>query len=308
MNFVIAGAGGVGGYYGALLARQGHQVGFVARGAHLQAMRANGLQVFSPHGDFSLPQVQASQNAADFGPAQVILSCVKAYDTESALQAMAPAVGPETLLVSLQNGVEAAEALSARFGAQRVLGGVTWVSSFVEAPGVIRQVSQFRRIVLGELDGRLTPRLEGLRSALAETGLQAEATAQIEKILWTKLIFISAVSSLGALTRLPVGKYRDFPFTRALIVQLMWEVESVALALGIDLDDDVVMQALGFLDAAAPDMRSSFQVDAAAGKRFELDALLGVVIRKARQVGVSASLAEYLHALLVPVYEDNASR
>lgn len=308
MHFVFVGAGGVGGYYGALLARQGHTVGFVARGAHLQAMRSQGLQIFSPHGDFSLPQVMVSESAQPFGQADVLFSCVKAYDMESALQAMTPAVGPNTLLISLQNGVEAAEALSARFGVGRVAGGVTWVSSFVEAPGVIRQVSQFRRIVLGELDGSHSPRLEALRSVLAETGLQVEISAQIEKILWTKLVFISAASSFGALTGLPIGQYRAVPPTRALIRQLMAEVQSVARALGIALDEDVVEQALGFLDSAAPAMRASFQVDVAAGKRFELEALLGVIGRKARLAGVPTPLADSLYALLLPVYQANLSR
>lgn len=300
MKIVIFGTGGVGGYYGGLLARQGQEVTFVARGAHLQAIRQRGLQVKSVHGDFEIFPAQATDSPAEIGAAELILFCAKAYDTDSGARALAPLISPQTTIISLQNGVDAAERLGALLGAEHLLGGATWISAAIESPGVIRQVSAFRRIALGEFSGQVTPRLQAIYAALQATGISVEIVPDIRKILWTKFIFIAAAASFGALTGLPLGGYRHVPQTRALIVQLMREVEAVGRGLGVALEAEALTQALAFLDGAEPGIKASMQVDVAAGKPFELEALLGVIGRKGRQAGVPTPLADALYGLLLP--------
>lgn len=301
MKIVIMGSGGVGSYYGGLLAKQGNNVTFIARGAHLQALRTNGLQVKSVHGDFSIIPAQATDSPAEVGAVDLILFCVKTYDTDEAAKAIQPAVSPQTAVISLQNGVDAIERIGKVVGVEHVLGGVTQISSAIEAPGVVRQVSQFRRIVVGELDGSVSARAQVIEKTLKETGITAEITQNIFKALWTKLVFISAASGLGGLTRLPMGDYRVVPETRAMIVGLMREVEAVARAQDIALDADVVQKSLDFIDAAAPQIKASMQLDVEAGRRMELESIIGVIGRKGRELGVATPTADVIYAALLPV-------
>ncbi|HNT26477.1 MAG TPA: ketopantoate reductase C-terminal domain-containing protein, partial [Anaerolineales bacterium] len=194
-----------------------------------------------------------------------------------------------------------AEQIGQFVGMPRMLGGATWISSAIESPGVIRQVSQFRRVVLGELDGSMTPRLQAVFQAFDKTGITVEATQDIARVLWTKFIFISAASSLGSLTRLPLGDYRTVPETRSLVIQLMREVESVARAQGVALDPDVVDKSLDFIDQAAPTIRASMQNDIAAGRRSEIEAMIGVIGRKGRAAGVATPVADMVYAALLPI-------
>jgi 2-dehydropantoate 2-reductase len=301
MRIALMGSGGVGGYYGGLLARAGHDVAFVARGPHLAALRQNGLRVKSLHGDFVLPSVTATDAPAEIGAVDYVLLCVKTPDTERAVEAAAPTLGPATTVVSLQNGIDAAERIGAVVGIDRVLGGVTWISSAVEAPGVIRQVSQFRRVVLGELNGRVTPRARALVEAFGATGVAAELSQDIRRVLWTKFVFIAAISGVGALTRLPIGDYRAVPETRALLLRLMREVEALGRARGVALDADVVEKALALVDGAAPTIRTSMQRDVEAGRRSELESMVGVVCRKGSESGVPTPAADLVYAALLPV-------
>ena len=263
MKILIMGTGGVGGYYGGLLAQQGHDVTFVARGAHLDAIRTEGLKVKSVHGDFTIFPASATDNPGETGVTDLILFCVKTYNTDEAARAILPAVGPQTVVMSLQNGIDAAERIGKVVGIEHVIGGVTWLSSAVEAPGVIRQVSQFRRIVFGELAGGLSKRIESISEAFKNTGINVEASEDIRKVLWTKLVFITAVSSLGSLTRLPLGDYRSIPETRSLLSRIMKEVETVARVQKVDLDADVVEKWLEFIDC----LRTADQAIHAIGHR-----------------------------------------
>jgi len=301
MKIMIMGSGGVGSYYGGLLAKQGNDVTFIARGAHLQALRTNGLQVKSVHGDFAIIPAQATDSPAEVSAVDLILFCVKTYDTDDAAKAIQPAVSPQTAIISLQNGVDAVERIGKVVGVEHVLGGVTQISSAIEAPGVVRQVSQFRRIILGELDGSISARAQSIEKTLKETGVTVEITQNIFKALWTKLVFISAASGLGSLTRLPMGDYRSVPETRAMIVSLMKEVETVARAQGIALDADVVKKSLDFIDAAAPQIKASMQLDVEAGRRTELESIIGVIGRKGRELGVPTPTADAINAALLPV-------
>lgn len=303
MKILIMGTGGVGGYYGGLLARQGNEVTFIARGDHLDAIRRDGLKVNSIHGDFTISPASATDTPGEVGAVDLILFCTKTYHTEEAAQAIRPTVGPQTAVLSLQNGVDAAERIGKIVGMEHMLGGATWLSSAVQAPGVIKQVSQFRRIVFGELDGARSERAQNIHEVLKSTGINSEISINILKILWTKFVFISAASSFGSLTRLPIGDYRSIPETRAMITSLMREVEAVARAQDIDLDEDVVRQSLQFMDSAAPHIQTSMQLDVASGRRTELESMVGVIGRKGRELDVPTPVADFIYASLLPVEE-----
>jgi 2-dehydropantoate 2-reductase len=301
MKILIMGTGGVGGYYGGLLAQQGNEVTFISRGAHLYAMRHEGLKVKSVHGDFTVFPANATEDPAKVEPVDLILFCVKTYSTDEAAKAVRPAVGPQTIVLSLQNGIDAAERIGKIIGMEHVLGGATWLSSAVEAPGVIKQISQFRRIAFGELGGGRSERIQRLYDVLNQTGITVEISEDIRKVLWTKLVFITAVSSIGSLTRLPMGDYRSIPETRHLLSSLMQEVESLARAQAVNLDGDVVQKWLEFIDNSAPHIKPSMQLDVESGHRTELESMIGVVGRKGRELGVPTPVADFVYASLLPI-------
>ena len=301
MKILIMGTGGVGGYYGGLLAQQGHEVIFVARGAHLNAIQKEGLKVKSIHGDFSILPAKAAQNPGAFGVAELILFCVKTYDIEAAAQAIRPAIGRQSVVMSLQNGIDAPERIGKIVGIERVIGGVTWLSSAVEAPGVIRQISQFRRIIFGEMEGGSSERIESIYQAFNHTGITVEVSEDIQKVLWDKLVFIAAVSSVGSLTGLPMGDYRSIPEQRSMLANIMKEVESVARAYGVRLDQGVVQKWMDFIDRSAPNIKTSMQLDIEAGHRTELDSIVGVVSRKGRELRIPTPMIDFAYASLLPI-------
>jgi 2-dehydropantoate 2-reductase len=301
MKILIMGTGGVGGYYGGLLAQQGNEVTFIARGAHLYAIRHDGLTVKSVHGDFKVFPVSATDDPAKVEPVDLVLFSVKTYHTDEAAEAIRPVLGPQTAVLSLQNGVDAGERIGRMIGGEHVIGGATWLSSAVEAPGVIKQISQFRRIVLGELDGGRSERIQSIFEVLNQTGLNVEISENIQKVLWTKFVFISAVSSIGSLTRLPMGDYRSVPESRHLLSSIMQEVEALAHAQGIALEADVVSRSLEFIDNSGPHIKPSMQLDVESGRRTELDSMVGVIGRKGRELGVPTPAADFVYGALLPV-------
>lgn len=300
MRIAIMGTGGVGGYYGGLLSQKGQEVIFIARGAHLQAMRAKGLQVKSVHGDFLVSPARATDDPAAVGPVDLILFTTKTYHTDVAAQAIKPLVGQDTVVVPLQNGIDAAERLGAYVGREHLVGGVTWLSAAIEAPGVIGQYSQFRRVVLGEFDGKMTARLKRIYETLQATGITVELSHDILKVLWTKFVFISSASALGSLTRATIGEYRQVPETREVLTEALAEVAALAQARGVELEGDVVAKTLEFIDNAAPDMKTSMQRDVEAGRPSELESMIGVVPRLGRQTGVSTPVLRLAYAVLKP--------
>jgi 2-dehydropantoate 2-reductase len=301
MKILIMGTGGVGGYYGGLLAQQGNEVTFISRGSHLYAMRHEGLKVKSVHGDFHVRPVSATEDPAKAEPVDLVLFCVKTYNTDEAAEAIRPVVGPQTVVLSLQNGVDAAERIGKVAGIEHVVGGATWLSAAVEEPGVIKQVSEFRRIVLGELGGGRSERIQSIFEVLNPTGITVEISENIQKVLWTKFVFISAVSSIGSLTRLPMGDYRSIPETRDLLSAIMREVESLAHAQGIALDQDVVAKSLEFVDNSGPHIKPSMQLDVESGHRTELESMVGVIGRKGRELGIPTPVADFVYGSLLPV-------
>ena len=301
MRILVMGTGGVGGYYGGLLAAQGNDVTFIARGAHLYAIRNEGLKVKSIHGDFTVSPANATDDPANVGPVDLILFSVKTYNTDEAARAIVPAVGPQTTVLSLQNGIDAAERIGKAVGWEHLIGGATWLSSAVEAPGVIKQISQFRRVVLGELGGGMSERIDSIREVLNNIGITVEASENIQKILWTKFVFIAAVSSLGSLTRLPMGDYRSVPETRRLLTGIMQEVEALAREQGVTLDLDVAQKSMDFIDNSAPHIKPSMQLDVESGHRTELESMVGVIGRKGRELGVATPVADFVYAALLPI-------
>ena len=300
MRIAIMGTGGVGGYYGGLLSLKGQEVIFIARGAHLQALRENGLHVKSVHGDFLVSPARATDDPAEVGPVDLIIFTTKTPHTDIAARAMQPMVGENTVVVPLQNGIDAAERIGPYVGREHLVGGVTWLSAAIEAPGVIGQYSQFRRVVLGEFDGQMTARLKTIYETLQATGITVELSDDILKVLWTKFVFISAISALGSLTRASLGEYRQVPETRDVLTEALAEVAAVAEARGVQLEADLVAETLEFIDNASPDMRTSMQRDVEAGRLSELESMIGVVPRLGRQTGVATPVMRLAYAVLKP--------
>jgi 2-dehydropantoate 2-reductase len=300
MKIAVMGTGGVGGYYGGLLARMGQDVTFIARGAHLQAIRERGLQIKSVHGDFLVAPAKATDNPAEIGAVDLVLFTTKTYDTEEAAKAIKSTVGPQTAIVSLQNGVDAMDRIGAVAGKEHLVGGATWLSAAIEAPGVIGQYSQFRRIVLGEADGRTTDRIQAIRDLFRDTGAAVEVVANISQVLWTKFVFIASVSAIGALTRVTFGEYRSVPEARAVLSEAMGEVTAVARAKGVALDRDIVAKTLAFIDESAPNIKPSMQRDVEAGRMSELESMLGIVVRLGKEVGVPTPVMRIAYAALKP--------
>lgn len=301
MKILIMGTGGVGGYYGGLLAQQGNDVTFIARGAHLNAIQQKGLKVKSVHGDFTIFPAKATQNPGESGETDLVLFCVKTYDIEDAARAIRPVIGPNSMIMSLQNGIDAPERIGKITGIEHVIGGVTWLSSAVEAPGIIKQISQFRRIIFGELEGGSSERIESIYKAFSPTGMSVEVSEDIQKVLWEKLVFIAAVSGVGSLTRLPMGDYRAIPEARNLLLNIMKEVESVARAYGVRLDADVVQKWIEFIDRSAPDIKPSMQLDIESGHRTELESMIGTVNRKGRELRIPTPTIDFVYASLLPI-------
>jgi 2-dehydropantoate 2-reductase len=245
--------------------------------------------------------VQATDEPINVGPVDLILFSVKTYHTEDAAQAIRPAVGRQTVVMSLQNGVDAAERIGNVIGSEHVVGGATWLSSAVEAPGVIKQISQFRRIVLGEPGGGRSERIQSIFEVLQQTGVTVEISDNIQKVLWTKFVFISAVSSVGSLTRLPMGDYRSVPESRQLLASIMQEVRALAHAQGVALEEDVVDRSLEFIDNSGPHIKPSMQLDVETGHRTELESMVGVIGRKGRELGIPTPAADFVYAALLPV-------
>lgn len=300
MKIAVMGTGGMGGYYGALLANKAHEVTFIARGAHLRAIQKNGLLVKSVFGDFQIRPARATETPGEVGPVDLLLFCTKTYDTDAAAQTAKSLVGPSTTVLSLQNGIDAVERLGPVVGVPHMIAGATWISSAVEAPGVIRQISDFRRVVIGELDGRITRRIQGIHDAFQETGISIELSDHILQVLWTKFVFIAAASGFGSLTRLPIGSYRSVPETRMLVRSLMQETAALASAAHAGLDADVIEQSLAFMDKNAPHIKPSMQRDVESGHKTELESIIGVISRKGRDLGVPTPVADLIYGALLP--------
>jgi 2-dehydropantoate 2-reductase len=305
MRIAVVAAGGLGGYLGARLAQAGEEVHLVARGAHLRKMRERGLTVRSVFGDFDLPAaaVHATDDPTAIGPVDIVLFTVKSFDTEGAAALLPPLLGPTTGVISLQNGVANEERLAARIGPEHVVGGVAYVLTGLAEPGVIRHSGGPTTFAFGEMDGRPSPRLRAFLAACRKAALAAEIAPDIRSALWTKYAFICAQAGLTAATRLPIGAVRASPATWSLFQRVLEEVERVGRAEGVDLPADLVERQLSVAEAMEPGGYASLYDDLAAGRRLELEALHGDVVRRAGRAGVEVPVCTVLYGLLAPWVE-----
>jgi 2-dehydropantoate 2-reductase len=300
MKIAVFGAGGVGGYFGGRLAAAGEEVTFIARGAHLAAIHERGLKIVSPAGDVQLPPGGATDNPAEIGPVDAVLFAVKLYDVDAAAEASRPMIGPDTVVVSLQNGVDAEERMQSILGAGHVAGGVAEIGANISEPGTIVHKSSFARMIFGALDGGSDPRLERLCAACAAAGIDASVTEDIQAALWVKFIMLSSFSALTSLLRLPAEYIRDDAEIRAVYVDALKEAEAVARARGVNLPDGVVQRTVGFLDGMPNGMKASMLVDLEQGRRLELASLSGAVVRFAADLDVAVPVHRTAYAALKP--------
>lgn len=287
MRIVVMGAGGVGGYFGAHLAQAGYDVAFVARGAHLDAMQRGGLRLEGIRGDIVLPRATATDDPTTLGgPADVVLFTVKLYDTESAGASIRPVVGSETMVITLQNGVDGPDRLMSVVGDRAVLGGAAYVSALITEPGIVRYTSDMSKIVFGELGGQVSGRATAFRDACLEAGFEAEVSPDIRATLWEKFVLLATNSALTTLARRPAGDLYHDDDTLALAEAMMREVEAVARAEGIAVAGDVVERSLALSKSFPPGMYASMYHDLTRGRRMELAGLSGLVARRGAALGV----------------------
>ena len=301
MRIAIFGSGGVGGYFGARLARAGEDVTFIARGGHLKALRNSGLKVDSIDGDFVIHPVKATAEPSEVSPVDLVILAVKAWQVPDAARAMKPLVGRGSTVLPLENGVDAPTQLCAELGNESVIGGLCKIVSFIVGPGHIRHAGFEPLVVFGELDNRRSKRVEKIHEAFAKAGVNAMIASDIQVSLWTKFLFISAFSGVGAVTGEPAGKIRANPETRAVLLRAMEEVYGLAQARGIRLPPDSVETALASVDGLPDEATSSMQRDIAAGKPSELESQNGAVVRMAREVGVEVPTHESIYSALRPL-------
>ncbi len=303
MRVLVMGAGGVGGYYGGLLARAGHEVTFVARGAHLAALQERGLEVRTQGQTIRIqPATAVAQPAGAAGPGgdfDLALFTVKNYDTELAAAALEPALGPQTVVLSLQNGVDSPDILAALLGPQRTLAGVTFIAAAVAEPGVILENGFSRAVTLGEPGGtEVTPRVRAIVHAFQEAGVEAQATADARQMLWDKFVVVAPHATISALCQTPVGETRRTPEAMELYRTMIQEALDVAGAAGCTFAPDRAEQIVALFQSAPEGQTSSMQRDYGARRRVELEALTGSVVRLGRRYGVPTPRFEALYAVL----------
>ncbi len=302
MRIAIFGTGGVGGYFGGRLAQAGEDVVFIARGDHLKAMSKQGLRVDSINGDFVLESVQATDDPAKVGLVDVVLLGVKAWQVPDAAEAIRPMVGSETVVLPLQNGVEAPSQLTAVLGDEHVLCGLCGLMTFIEGPGHIRHVGADPFIRFGELDNRPSERVEKLRQAFDRTsGITAEIPPDIQVALWGKFLFVTPWSGLGAVTRSPLGIIRGQPGTRRMLEQTMGEIYNVGRAHNIDFPKDIISNTMDIVDNLPSAGTASMQRDIRSGRPSELEAQNGAVVRMGKQVGVETPINTFIYNSLLPM-------
>jgi 2-dehydropantoate 2-reductase len=299
MRIAIMGTGAVGGYFGALLSRAGENVSFVARGAHLQAIRKHGLRLEGPRGDFTV-NAPATDTPAEIGAVDVVLLCVKQYDAESAAALIAPLVAGAGVCISLMNGVDGQDRIAPILGAERVMGGLAFVSGVIDQPGRIRYSTDMSSIVFGEPDGRASERAVRFRDACVAAGFSADVSSDVRSAQWQKFVGLATNTALTALTRQPAGYvYHDadmLPIARAAID----EVVSLAHAMNIALADDIAQRTLAVLQRFPPGMYASMANDLLRGRRLELESLSGYIVRKGRELGVATPVHAMAYACLKP--------
>ncbi len=298
MKIAMVGAGGVGGYFGAGLARGGANVHFIARGAHLAAMRESGLRI-EGHGDpIVLAPVKATSNAADVGVSDLIVLGVKLWDTADSLRQIAPMVGPHTTLISFQNGVTKSELIREAYPKAHIMDGVAYVATTIDRPGVIRRTGGLERLIFGEIGGGTSLLGDRLLDFAKRGGINAECSADVRREVWQKFVFLIGLSATTTSMRSRIGPIRSNPTTRAFLLDVMREVVAVGRALGVALSEDYADQRLVFADGVSPEMTSSMHHDLERGNRLELAWLSGAVFELGSRAGVPTPLNRAVRDIL----------
>jgi 2-dehydropantoate 2-reductase len=298
LRILIMGSGGVGGVFGARLAKGGADVTFIARGAHLEAMRKDGLRIEGGADPIALPKVNATDDPASVGPVDMILFAVKLWDTESAARSLLPCVGPDTGLISFQNGVQKDDMLRPIVG-DALVGGTSYVSAAITAPGVIAQTGTMQGLVFGEFDGRRSMRVEAFHKACVAGGIQAEISPDINLVIWQKFVFLASVAGATTSMRAPIGAIRDNPLTRQFLLDLMREIVAVGRARGVALAPDFAEQRMTFADTLPAGMIASMYHDLQSGKPLELPWLNGGVVDLGAASGVPTPLNRAVRDVLI---------
>ena len=299
MRMAIMGSAGVGGYFGARLAMSGADVHFIARGAHLAAMRERGLTVEGGPEPIRVPKVNVTDDPRTIGPVDLVLFCVKLWDSEAAARQLMPIVGPDTGVVSFQNGVTKDDALRPIFGERALLGGVAYVGTAIGRPGVIVQTGPLQRLVFGEYDGRRSPRVEAFHAACKRGGINAEISDDVRRSIWEKYVVLVAMSGATTAMRSTIGPIRANPLAREFLLDLAREVVAVGRAHGVALPADYAEQRIPFFDGWPPEMTTSMHHDLQAGRPLELRWLAGAVVELGAQLGVATPLNRAVRDVLI---------
>jgi 2-dehydropantoate 2-reductase len=300
MNIAVMGSGGVGGYFGGRLAHSGCDVTFVARGAHLAAMREHGLKIDSQSGDIHVPRVDVTDDPATIGPVDIVLFCVKLADTESAAQSIKPLVGPNTAVVSFQNGVQKDDILRRALGDKAVMGGVGYIATAIARPGVIKHTGTMQRLLFGEYDGTRSARVQTLYDACKRAGINAEIPDDIRRAIWEKFVFLVGLSGTTTTVRMPIGPIRENPHSRAFLFDIIQEAVAVGRAQGVALPEDYAHTRLAFCDGLPAEMTSSMHHDLDRGNPLEVAWLAGAVVDLGEKLGIATPANRAVRAILAP--------
>ena len=300
MRIAVIGTGGVGGAFGAALAQAGGDVTFVARGAHLAAMREHGLRIEGDRGNILIHPVQATDDPSTIGPVDIVLFCVKLWDVETAGAAILPLIGPDTAVIPLQNGIDAPDRLAPIIGRGALMGGTVGVSATIGEPGLIRQTGTVMMMRFGEFDGSASARGQRFLELARKGGFNVAMTDTIDTAIWLKFILLTAMSGITAITRLPIGKLRDDPDVMGLFESVMRETDAVGRAHGVKLAEGAVEERLGHVRATPPGVMASMGHDLLRGNRLELPWLAGKVVALGRQYGVPTPVNATIFAALKP--------
>lgn len=298
MRIAIMATGGVGGYFGGRLAAAGHDVQFIARGAHLSALRDEGLRIESQVENLHLTDLSVTDDPASIGPVDVVLFAVKLWDMQQSAEACKPLLGPDTVVIPFLNGVSCIDVLSECLGLEHVAGGVAHIASVISAPGVIQHTGPLARLFIGELSGEQSARIDELAAALDDAKVEHQVSEDISQTIWEKFVFLSSLSGLTSLCRQTLGPIRNDPNSRALFEGAVGETAAVGRAEGIDLGDDLEEKTMTFVDALPENMRSSMQHDLENGRRLELPWLSGSVVQLGRKHGIETPVHSAVYGAL----------
>ena len=300
MRIAVMGAGSVGGYLGGMLARGGHDVSLIARGAHLAAIRENGLRVVRDHEEFTF-RCAATDDPAEVGQVDVAFLTTKTYQNAAAVPAMAPMVGPGTVVLCLQNGIDSYLTPAEAFGPHRVMAGAVYIEAGRDAPGVARQAGDVVRVVFGETDGSLSERGQAIADALNSSRVPAELTDDIRTGLWSKFLFIATMAGVTSMARATLAELMPRPEWCEVVVGCLREIEAAGRANGVNFPSDIHQTTLAYIEDNLTDLQASMHTDVMAGRPLELEALNGAVVRAGRAAGVPTPINDVIYAMLKPL-------